>query len=159
MKAVIQRCRHAHVEVEGEIIGRIEQGVAIFLGVAEGDDESCAAKLTAKIPGLRIFSDADDRFNLSLKDVDGAALVISNFTLCGDARKGKRPSFSSAAKPEGANLLYERFVTLLREQGVKVETGQFAASMRVLVENDGPVTMILEALPSLSAQAPPPPTR
>lgn len=150
MKAVIQRCLGARVEVEGQVVGQIENGLAIFLGVAEGDDESCAAKLAAKIAGLRIFSDADGRFNLSIKDTDGAALVVSNFTLCGDARKGTRPSFSSAAAPDEANRLYERFVTLLREQQLEVQTGQFAATMRVFVENDGPVTMILEALPPVN---------
>ena len=147
MKAVIQRCLGARVEVEGRAVGKIENGLTIFLGVAEGDDEGCAAKLAAKIAALRIFSDADGRFNLSVKDVGGSALVVSNFTLCGDVRKGTRPSFTAAAAPDEANRLYERFVTLLREQQLDVETGQFAAAMRVFVENDGPVTMILEALP------------
>lgn len=147
MKAVLQRCKAARVEVDGKVVGQISQGLTIFLGVASGDDESCAAKLASKVLGLRIFDDADGKFNFSVKDVGGEVLVVSNFTLCGDARKGTRPSFSSAAPPDLANALYERFVTLIRESGVKVATGIFAATMQVHVENDGPVTMILEVNP------------
>jgi D-aminoacyl-tRNA deacylase len=144
MKAVIQRCHRASVEVEGKVVGQTGPGLAIFLGVAKGDDEAAAEKLARKIAGLRIFNDAEGRFNLSLLDVQGGALVISNFTLCGEARKGTRPSFSEAAPPDEANRLYGCFVTLLRGLNVPVETGIFAAKMNVLVENDGPVTMILE---------------
>lgn len=144
MKAVIQRCQRASVEVEGVIVGEIEQGLAIFLGVGATDDESCAARLAHKIVGLRIFDNAEGKFDLALRDVDGAALVISNFTLYGDARKGTRPNFSAAAPPALANQLYERFVTLLGEQNIPVQTGVFGAHMRVLVENDGPVTVLLE---------------
>src|SRR5687767_4436067 len=144
MKAVIQRCYQARVEVEGKIVGQIGPGLAIFLGVAKGDNESGAEKLARKIASLRIFNDEEGKFNRSLLDVGGSALVISNFTLYGDAKKGTRPNFTQAASPDEANQLYEAFVTLLRSQNLPVETGIFAASMRVLVENDGPVTIILE---------------
>jgi len=145
MKAVIQRCRAASVEVEGTVIGQIDSGLTIFLGVGEGDEEAQAARLVQKIAGLRIFDNDEGRFDRSLRDVGGSALVISNFTLYGDARKGTRPNFGGAAKPEIARHLYERFVTLLGESGIPVQTGQFAAAMNVKVENDGPVTLILES--------------
>jgi D-tyrosyl-tRNA(Tyr) deacylase len=144
MKAVIQRCLAASVEVEGNVVGQIGRGLVIFLGVAADDDEAKAARLAQKIAGLRIFDNEEGKFDRSLLDVQGGALVISNFTLCGDARKGTRPNFSTAARPEKANPLYERFVTLLQEQGVAVQTGTFAAAMNVRVENDGPVTLVLE---------------
>ena len=144
MKAVIQRCSKAKVEVEGKVVGQIGPGLAIFLGVAKGDDQSAAEKLARKIAGLRIFNDEDGKFNRSLLDTGGSALVISNFTLYGDARKGTRPNFMEAAAPDEANRLYEAFVTLLRRESVPVETGIFAAMMNVSVENDGPVTIILE---------------
>jgi D-tyrosyl-tRNA(Tyr) deacylase len=150
MKAVIQRCKNARVEVEGKVVGQIDCGLTVFLGVAEGDEESCAAKLAQKIAALRIFDDEDGRFNFSVRDVRGGVLVVSNFTLCGETRKGTRPSFSKAAPPAEANRLYQGFVRLLGEQGIEVATGQFAASMRVTVENDGPVTLILEAEPNAS---------
>src|SRR5689334_17835118 len=108
MRAVIQRCGSASVEVEGQIVGHIEGGLTVFLGVCVGDNEACAEKLARKIAALRIFNDDAGRFNHSILDVGGAALVISNFTLCGDVRKGTRPSFTAAAPPEEANRLYER---------------------------------------------------
>lgn len=145
MKAVVQRCLSARVEVENQVVGSIGQGLTVFVGVAQGDGLEAAVKLAAKIAALRIFCDAEGRFNLSLKDVCGSALVISNFTLCGDARKGNRPSFTAAAPPAEANQLYESFAKLLSEQGVPVARGVFGADMRVYVENDGPVTLILEA--------------
>ena len=145
MKAVIQRCSKAKVEVEDKVVGQIGPGLAIFLGVAKGDDQNAAEKLARKIAGLRVFNDEDGKFNRSLLDISGSALVISNFTLYGDAKKGTRPNFMEAAAPDEANRLYEAFVTLLRHQKVPVETGIFAASMKVFVENDGPVTIILEA--------------
>jgi D-tyrosyl-tRNA(Tyr) deacylase len=144
MKAVIQRCHRAQVEVEGKIVGQIGPGLAVFLGVAKGDDQSTAEKLARKIASLRIFNDDEGKFNLSLSDIGGSALVISNFTLYGDAKKGTRPSFTQAAAPDEANQLYEAFVTLLRRESVPVETGIFAANMMVSVQNDGPVTIILE---------------
>ncbi len=144
MKAVIQRCGRASCEVEGEIVGSIERGLTIFLGVEQGDNGEKAARLAQKIVGLRVFDNAEGQFDLSLKDVGGSALVITNFTLCGDARKGTRPNFSAAAPPSEAKLLYEQFVTLLGSHGVLAATGRFGASMRVIVENEGPVTLILE---------------
>lgn len=144
MKAVIQRCRHARVKVDGKTVGKIEQGLVVFLGVALNDDENCAARLARKIASLRIFDDADGKFNFSLQDVTGAALVVSNFTLYGDARKGTRPNFSAAAGAETANRLYESFAKLLSEQGISVQKGVFAAAMEVEVSNDGPVTFVLE---------------
>jgi D-tyrosyl-tRNA(Tyr) deacylase len=147
MKAVIQRCRRAQVEVEGKVVGTIERGLAVFLGVAEGDDEACAARLAQKIAALRIFDDEQGRFAFSLRDIRGAALVIPNFTVCGDARKGTRPNFGAAAAPDPARQLYERFVTLLSTQDVPVQTGVFAASMSVTVENDGPVTLVINVEP------------
>lgn len=143
MKIVIQRCRAAQVEVDGAIVGRIEKGLAIFVGIESDDDEKCAARLAQKIVTLRIFDNSEGKFDLSLRDIGGGALVISNFTLLGDTRKGARPNFSASAPPETARLLFNRFVTLLRETGVDVESGIFGAQMNVSVENDGPVTMIL----------------
>ncbi len=138
----------ARVEVEGEIVGQIvgqiEAGFAVFVGVAAGDDEAIAAKLAQKIAGLRVFNDENGKFNLSLREIGGKVLLISNFTLLGDARKGNRPSFMSAAPPGDANRLLQSFATLLRAAGVPVETGIFGADMRVFVENDGPVTLLLE---------------
>lgn len=144
MKAVVQRCSSAQVEVDGEVVGKIGRGLAIFLGVEADDDDGRAARLAQKIAALRIFNNAAGKFDLSLKDIGGAALVIPNFTLCGDARKGTRPNFSGAAPPALAEPLYGQFVTLLRSYGIAVETGIFGAMMRVQVDNDGPVTMILE---------------
>ena len=144
MKTVLQRCLSARVEVEGAIVGQIERGFVAFVGVAQGDSPANAAKTAQKIAGLRIFSDEDDKFNLALKDVGGRVLLVSNFTLCGDARKGNRPSFMTAALPDVAAELVESLATLLRAQGVEVECGIFGADMRVHVENDGPVTLILD---------------
>ena len=145
MKIVLQRCLSARVEVAGEVVGQIERGFAVFLGIAADDDAQIAAKLAAKIANLRVFSDQNDKFNWSLGDVEGKVLLIPNFTLLGDARKGNRPNFIAAAPPEAANALFQTFATLLREQGVAVETGVFGADMKVWVENDGPVTLLLES--------------
>ena len=144
MKIILQRCLSARVEVADEIVGQIGPGLVVFLGVAQGDDEKLAEKWARKIVGLRIFSDADGRFNLSLKNVGAQVLLISNFTLLGDAKKGNRPSFAQAAPPAEANELFEAFAKLLRALEVPVETGIFGAQMRVFVENDGPVTLVLE---------------
>jgi len=148
MKAVIQRCHDARVEVEGAVVGQIERGLVVFLGVDGDDDEAAAARLAQKIAALRIFDDEAGKFAFSVRDVRGAALVISNFTICGDARKGTRPNFSGAAPPALADHLYSRFVKLLAEQEVPVQTGIFGAAMRVQVANDGPVTIILEVKPA-----------
>lgn len=144
MKVVLQRCLSARVEVEKVVVGEIEQGFVAFVGVTGADTEANAAKIAQKIAGLRIFDDPDGKFNFSLKDVGGKVLLISNFTLCGDARKGNRPSFTAAAVPDVANPLFESLATLLTSQGIEVQKGVFGADMRVFVENDGPVTMILE---------------
>jgi D-tyrosyl-tRNA(Tyr) deacylase len=144
MKAVIQRCRHAKVTVDNKVVGEIGEGLVIFLGVAKGDDENCARRLAEKIARLRIFTDDAGKFNLSLLDVEGEALVISNFTICGDARKGNRPNFMASAAPELANQLYESFVKLLGQQKITVASGVFGADMTVDVSNSGPVTLTLE---------------
>lgn len=145
MKAVIQRVREASVTVEGAVVGAIGPGLLVLLGVAHGDTESAAAWLVEKILGLRIFEDAAGKMNLSLLETGGAMLVVSQFTLYGDTRKGRRPSFDGAARPEQANRLYEHFVALARARGVHVETGVFQAMMQVSLVNDGPVTLICES--------------
>jgi D-tyrosyl-tRNA(Tyr) deacylase len=144
VKVVLQRCTSACVKVEGQIVGEIGPGWVAFVGVEAGDGEEQARKLSEKVAGLRMFDDAEGRFNLSVRDVNGSVLAISNFTLCGDTKKGMRPSFSRAAPPDGARELFETFVTLLRASKVPVSTGTFGAHMAVNVENDGPVTLILE---------------
>jgi D-tyrosyl-tRNA(Tyr) deacylase len=144
MKAVIQRCTSASVTVDGNAVGKISNGLVIFLGVAQEDDEHGARRLAEKIAKLRIFNDKDGKFNLSLLDVKGEALVISNFTIYGDARKGNRPNFMASAAPEPANQLYESFVRLLEQQDITVASGVFGADMTVDVSNSGPVTLILE---------------
>jgi D-aminoacyl-tRNA deacylase len=126
------------------VTGRIARGLLVLVGLTHDDGEAQLVWMTDKILGLRIFSDAEDKMNLSLADVDGAVLVVSQFTLYGDAVKGRRPSFIDAARPEVAVPLYERFVGLLRERGAKVETGEFGAMMEVELVNDGPVTLWLE---------------
>ena len=146
MKAVVQRVIQGSVTVEGELVGQIGRGLVVLLGVKEGDSEAEAQWLAQKIANLRIFEDQEGKFNRSLLDVEGAALVVSQFTLYGDARRGRRPSFSEAAPPEVAAPLVERFAELLREQGVKrVEQGRFQATMLVEIHNDGPVTVLLDS--------------
>jgi D-tyrosyl-tRNA(Tyr) deacylase len=145
MRAVVQRVARASVTVDGNTVGQIGQGLMILLGVTHGDGEEQARWLAHKIAGLRIFDDEEGKMNRSLLDVGGSALVVSQFTLYGNCRKGKRPSFTGAAQPEIAERLYERFVSLLGEAGVdQVESGIFGARMRVEIHNDGPVTLILE---------------
>lgn len=144
MKIVLQRCLQARVEVEGAVVGQIERGFVAFVGIAREDTGTEVARAAQKIAGLRLFSDAEGKFNRALKDVGGQVLLISNFTLCGDARKGNRPSFMAAALPETARELFDLLAARLREQGMSVHSGVFGADMRVLVENDGPVTLILE---------------
>jgi D-tyrosyl-tRNA(Tyr) deacylase len=140
MRAVIQRVERAR-STPGGAIG---PGLCVLLGVAEGDDEAAAERLAGKVARLRIFEDADGKFDRSLLDTGGAALVVSQFTLIADTAKGNRPSFSAAARPEVAEPLYERFAAALRELGVPVETGVFGARMAIELVNDGPVTIILE---------------
>ena len=144
MKLVIQRAHSSHVEVASEIVGQIERGLVVFVGVTNDDTEDNARKCAAKIAALRVFDDEDGRFNLNLEQVGGAVLLVSNFTLCGELKKGARPTFTGAARPDEANRLFERLATLLREAGVPTQTGRFGAEMRVVVENDGPFTLALE---------------
>jgi len=144
MRAVVQRVRGASVSIEGERVGEIGKGLVILLGVAQGDSEREASYLGEKIAHLRIFADEEGKFNLSALDVGAQALVVSQFTLYGDTRKGRRPSFTSAAPPKVAEPLVERFIDSLRALGLHVETGRFGAMMLVNIANDGPVTLILD---------------
>lgn len=143
MKTVIQRVKHASVVVDGETVGKIGEGLMILLGVYDGDTEKDADVLAAKTANLRIFTDGEDKMNLSVKDVGGECLVISQFTLCADLRKGNRPSFTESAPPAEAERLYEYFMKKLSEEGVgKVQHGTFGAHMEVTLLNNGPVTIM-----------------
>lgn len=144
MKAVVQRVTHASVKVDGEIKGRIEKGFLVLLGVGQNDTEEDADRLVNKIVKLRIFSDENDKINLSLADVGGSLLVISQFTLYADCRKGNRPNFIQAGKPDEAERLYEYFVSQCEKHISVVEKGVFGADMKVELLNDGPFTVILE---------------
>ncbi|MCX7715511.1 MAG: D-aminoacyl-tRNA deacylase [Clostridia bacterium] len=145
MRAVVQRVSNASVCVDNVVIGSIDKGLLIFLGV--GQDDSCedALYLAEKILSLRIFEDADEKMNLSIKDISGELLVISQFTLYGDCRKGRRPSFDKAGEPNMANTLYEEFIALCKKSGLAVKSGKFGADMKVSLLNDGPVTLILDS--------------
>jgi D-tyrosyl-tRNA(Tyr) deacylase len=144
MRVLLQRVSRAHVRVGARVTGRIDRGYLLFVGLTHSDTEAALAWMADKVVGLRLFGDAEDKMNLALADVDGALLVVSQFTLYGDAVKGRRPGFTDAARSEVAIPLYERFVALLRERGVPVETGEFGAMMEVELVNDGPVTLWLE---------------
>lgn len=144
MRACVQRVSRARVTVAGEISGRIGTGVLVLLGVARDDTEADARQLAAKIAGLRIFEDDEEKLNLALDDVGGAMLVVSQFTLLGDCRKGRRPSFVAAAAPELAERLYQVFVDTVAGQGIEVATGRFRQHMEVELVNDGPVTLLLD---------------
>ncbi|MBQ1782254.1 MAG: D-tyrosyl-tRNA(Tyr) deacylase [Gammaproteobacteria bacterium] len=143
MIALLQRVRKAHVEVAGETVGAIDQGLLVLFGVERGDDDSKVQRLAERVVCYRIFSDSDDKMNLSLRDVGGSVLVVSQFTLAADTRKGLRPSFSDAADPETGERLYLAFVAALAVLGVTVATGRFRADMQVHLINDGPVTLTL----------------
>ena len=145
MIAVIQRCSRGKVTVSEKVVGEIDNGLVILLGVQKGDTENDADFLVNKISGLRIFSDENDKMNLSIKDVNGTALVISQFTLCGDTKKGRRPSFIKAATPDDGNRLYEYFMLEMKKGGVPIESGEFGAMMNVELVNDGPVTFVLNS--------------
>jgi D-aminoacyl-tRNA deacylase len=145
MRAVVQRVSQASVEVEGRIVGQIDGGVLVLLGIGAGDGAAEAALLAEKIVRMRIFPDQEGRFNRSLLDVGGSALVVSQFTLYADTRRGRRPSFSAAAAPALAEPLVEAFVAALRQRQVAVATGIFGAHMHVALVNDGPVTIILDS--------------
>ncbi len=144
MRVLLQRVSRAEVRVDDRITGRIGRGYLLLVGLTHDDDEARLVWMADKVTGLRLFADADDKMNLALADVGGAVLVVSQFTLYGDARKGRRPSFIDAARPEIAIPLYERFIALLRERHLPVETGEFGAMMQVELINDGPVTLSLE---------------
>lgn len=145
MKAVIQRVNNASVEIEGNIVSSIGRGFLVLLGVGGEDDESDAQILASKIAKLRIFTDDNDKMNKSLSDVEGKVLVISNFTLYANCTHGNRPDFFDSARPDIAEPLYEQFTELLRGQGIECGTGRFGADMKVSLENDGPVTIILDS--------------
>jgi D-tyrosyl-tRNA(Tyr) deacylase len=145
MRAVIQRVSHAKVTVGQEITGEIGLGLLVLLGVATSDSETDADYLADKIAGLRIFEDSNEKMNLSVADARGSVLAVSQFTLYGDVRKGKRPSFDGAAGPDQAQKLYEYFVGRIRAAGLKCETGRFRAMMQVELVNDGPVTILLDS--------------
>ena len=144
MRAVLQRVSRASVTIGGEVHGAIERGLLILLGVCEGDGEAEVDYLADKCVGLRIFTDENDKMNLSVGDVGGGLLIVSQFTLYGDCKKGKRPSFIRAARPETAIPLYERFIERCRASGLPVETGEFGADMQVELLNDGPVTILMD---------------
>lgn len=144
MRILLQRVSRAEVRVDGRVTGHIAAGFCLLVGFTHGDGAEQVAWMADKILGLRLFGDAEGKMNLALGDVNGALLVVSQFTLYGDAQKGRRPSFIDAARPELAEPLYERFVAALRERGARVETGEFGAMMEVDLVNDGPVTLWLE---------------
>jgi D-tyrosyl-tRNA(Tyr) deacylase len=144
MRLVVQRVNHAAVTVDGDVVGSIGHGLVILVGVTHHDTRDNALWLARKVASLRIFEDSQGKFNLSLQDIGGAALVISQFTLFGDTRRGRRPSFTDAARPEVAEPLIAEFADLLRGEGIPVETGIFGAYMLVEIHNVGPVTLILE---------------
>jgi D-tyrosyl-tRNA(Tyr) deacylase len=145
MRAVVQRVTSSSVSVEGRVVGEISSGLLVLLGVARDDGGADADYLAEKITNLRVFADGQGKMNLSLLDAGGAILVVSQFTLYGDTRHGRRPSYIDAAEPEKANALYEYFVERVRSQGVRVETGVFQAIMQVELTNDGPVTILMDS--------------
>lgn len=145
MRAVVQRVTSASVTVDDEIVGQIKQGFVVLLGVEEGDTQTDVVWMANKVVGLRVFDDADGKMNLALADIGGQMLAISQFTLLGDCRKGRRPAFITAAKPEFANGLYESFVAEVRGAQIDVQTGRFQKHMDVELINDGPVTLMLDS--------------
>jgi D-tyrosyl-tRNA(Tyr) deacylase len=145
LKVLLQRVTGASVSIDGEVVGKIGQGMVAFVGIAEGDSEIDIDYLVPKMIGLRIFADDEGRFNISVADIVGEMLLVSQFTLLADTRKGRRPSFTDAASPEQAELLFEQFVEKTRATGLKVETGRFQQYMQVEIRNDGPVTIMLDS--------------
>jgi len=145
MRAVVQRVVKSDVTVDGQVTGSIEKGLMVLLGVEDGDTEKDAQYIADKVTGLRIFEDAEGKMNLSIKDVGGKVLAVSQFTLLGDARKGKRPSFTKAARPDEANRLYRYFIDLVNKNEVETQEGVFQAEMLVKIYNDGPVTILLDS--------------
>lgn len=147
MRVVLQRVSRASVEVDNEIVGEIQQGLLALVGIGHGDTEQEVRWMADKTADLRIFPDEAGKMNLSLLDIGGSILVVSQFTLLGDCRKGRRPAFTDAADPEIANQLYQRYATMMSDKGIDVQRGVFAADMKVSLVNDGPVTMLLECEP------------
>jgi len=145
MRAVIQRVKSAAVYVEGRLSGKIGSGLLVFVGVGKGDGENDVSYMTSKLPELRIFEDGSEKFNFSLKETGGEILIVSQFTLYGDCRKGRRPSFTEAEEPTVAKNLYDRLIDKLRDQGIPVQTGEFQTKMEVHLINDGPVTLLLDS--------------
>ncbi len=145
MRAVVQRVHEARVEVAGEVVGRVGRGVCVFVGAGADDEARDLTYVADKVTNLRIFTDDDGKMNRSVADIGGAVLAVSQFTVYGDVRKGRRPSFAHAMAPDEAKAAYDKFVSLLRDRGLEVETGRFAADMRVLVDNDGPVTILVDS--------------
>lgn len=145
MRAVVQRVKDAGVSVDGKVVGAIDEGLLVYLGVSDGDDESVCAKVADKISKLRIFMDGNGKMNLSVADIGGSILVVSQFTLYADIRRGNRPSYDGAGRPEHANTMYERFIAMLGNKGFHVEHGVFGAHMHVRYENDGPVTIVVDS--------------
>ena len=145
MRAVIQRVKSAEVYVDGRVSGKIGNGLLVFVGVAKGDGENDLSFLASKLPDLRIFEDASGKFNLSLKEKGGEILIVSQFTLYGDCRKGRRPSFTEAEEPAMAKGLYEQLISRLKQQGIPVQSGEFQTKMEVHLVNDGPVTLLLDS--------------
>ena len=145
MRAVVQRVKSANVKIEDNIIGSIEQGILLLLGVEESDEEKDLDYMCEKVPNLRIFEDENGKMNKSLLDVEGSILVISQFTLLGDARKGRRPSFILAAQPDKAIPMYEKYIANMKGKGIYIQAGEFGADMKVELINDGPVTILLDS--------------
>ena len=145
MRAVVQRFRDASVTVDGKVTGSIKAGLLVYLGVVDSDDERICRKMAEKISKLRIFRDADDKMNLSVSDINGQILVVSQFTLYANLKKGNRPSFDGAGKPDHANKMYELFMSILSEMGFEVQNGIFGAHMHVCYENDGPITLVVDS--------------
>lgn len=145
MRAVVQRVKSANVKIEDNIIGSIEQGILLLLGVEESDEEKDLDYMCEKVPNLRIFEDENGKMNKSLLDVEGSILVISQFTLLGDARKGRRPSFILAAQADKAIPMYEKYIANMKEKGIYTQSGEFGADMKVELINDGPVTILLDS--------------
>lgn len=145
MRAVVQRVHTCSVCVENKTVGQIEKGLLVYLGVEKEDTDEDMQYLADKVCGLRIFSDSDGKMNLSVQDIHGQIMVISQFTLCADTRKGKRPSYNNAASPQMGDQYYNRYIDALRARGIKVETGVFGGKMQVRYTNDGPVTILLDS--------------
>lgn len=145
MRAVVQRVKEASVKVDSKVVGKIDKGLLVFLGVGKGDDSKDIEYMVNKIVGLRIFQDKDNRMNLSLEDIGGEILIVSQFTLYGDVRKGRRPSFTKSAHPDIGERLYEEFIDMVKSREIKVEKGIFGADMDINLVNDGPVTILLDS--------------